>query len=269
MYGRRLGLIVLVVGFALAGAARIVDPGAPPVYDGVVPIEAYVWLDPPSGGLGGARGGQGAVQPENGQSGLIAISTPEPQPQAQIFATPGAIPFADGPLSVSIEPVPASVPPSDGNLASNIYRIDIIDSAGNSVSAQPDAGMTVYLRASDPALSDGSVERFDGTAWTVIASSLSGYGGGYTAVVGELGDFAVVAPFRFATLAPSGGGGGSTDETSSDFRWVLYGGAALVAIGLSVLLIRSLMARQSTPPPSRRRDQATRPPRKPRRGRRR
>ena len=62
---------------------------------------------------------------EGGQSGLIAVATPELSPQAQVFATPGSLTLPTGATSikVSIEPVQATVQPADGYIDGNVYRI--------------------------------------------------------------------------------------------------------------------------------------------------
>ena len=53
---RAAALSALGAGLLVIVAARLLVPAAPPLYDGVVPVEAYRWLDPPPGQLGGAKG---------------------------------------------------------------------------------------------------------------------------------------------------------------------------------------------------------------------
>jgi len=51
------GIRVLIVGSIVVLAAQLLAPlPGPPLYDGVIPVDAYRWLSPPPGGHGGAEG---------------------------------------------------------------------------------------------------------------------------------------------------------------------------------------------------------------------
>jgi hypothetical protein len=177
-------------------AARLVFPAAPPLYDGIVPIEPYLWLDPPAGDPGGAKGATAEIAVRSGKSPLVAVATAELEPQAQIFAPPGGLTLLPSARSikVSIEPVPSEGAPTDGHIDGNVYRIDVIDDTGTALTAPESARVTVDLRATDPAQAEATIERFSAGSWQPLRTSPSGFGGSFLSVVTEFGDFAVIVP---------------------------------------------------------------------------
>ena len=89
---RRTGVLALVLGVILIGLAQRIAPlTEPPLYDGVYVPQPYVWLVPPAGAKGGAKGAKGSVGVDGGANRLVAVATPEQDPQAQILATSGAL----------------------------------------------------------------------------------------------------------------------------------------------------------------------------------
>ena len=196
MTTRRIGLVTVAIGLLVIVSAQLAGPqGGPPLYDGIVPIEPYRWLEPPPGHPGGAEGAEAIVRVVSGQSELVAVGTPELSPQAQVFATPGALTLPAGTTSikVSIEPVAPVGEPADGYLDGNVYRILLTDQRGQPITAPEEARVSVVLRSADPAVLDATVERFDGTAWEKVRTSPPGVGSdSYVAIVTRFGDFAVV-----------------------------------------------------------------------------
>ncbi len=268
MAGRRVALATLAIGLLVIAAAQVLAPVAgPPLYDGVVPLEPYVWADPPPDHPGGAQGASATIAVEDGASDLVAVATPEMVPQAQVFAVPGALTLPGGATSikVSITPLGPSVTPSTGYIDGNVYRIALTDQAGTPVTANVAQRVTVLLRSADPSLVDETIALLDGATWQPLKTSPPDMpGGGLLAVVTEFGDFAVissgVSPYATApasdqasgssrppspstaetaspaTAAPSGapapGGGPSTD-----FPWLPLGVAGIAAVMLVTLRV--------------------------------
>jgi len=195
-----------LAGLLAAGAARLVAPGAPPLYDGIVPVPPYVWLQPPPGQSGGAQGATAIIPVTGGSSPLIAVATPELVPQAQVFAVPDSFELPPGARSieVAIEPIPTEGAPVDAHIDGNVYRITVTDQSGTALSAPSSARVSVVMRAADPTLGEADIARYAGGAWRPLTTSPSGQAG-FIPVVTDFGDFAV--------LAPGAAPGGSAEAT--------------------------------------------------------
>lgn len=205
-----LGAVVAMLGLVAGGRPSI------SLYDGVVPLEPYVYLDPPPGSPGNPKGATATLALQGGQSPLVAVATPELVPQAQLFAIPGSLVLPAGTtrIDVSIAAVePPPVPPSDGHIEGNVYAITVTSQAGAAVTADPAAQVSIILRAPDPLTATATIVRFDGSSWVSLKTDPSGLGATFTAVVTQFGDFAVLlpgpAPTGAATPAATGAGGGS------------------------------------------------------------
>jgi hypothetical protein len=190
----RLGLVILVAGALAIGLARIASPYGPTLYDGVVPIDPYRWLDPPGGAPGGAKGSTASLDVRGTQSPLVAIATPEQPPQAQIFAQPGALSLPTGTrtLTLSIVPVEAQALPATGQITGNVYRIAITNQAGAAVTAPASARVSVLLRAPDATLAQATIVELAGGSWRPLGTTPAGFGGTFLAVLTEFGDFGLV-----------------------------------------------------------------------------
>ena len=190
------GIRILIVGAAVVLAAQLLAPlPGPPLYDGVVPIDAYRWLSPPPGEHGGATGASVALRVSGSSSPLITLVTPELPPQAQLFAAPGALTMPAGTtsLSVSITPVPPEALPSDGHVAGNIYRITITTQAGGAVTAPSSADVTVILRHPDITAADATVSLLSNGVWQPLKTDAA-LAASFIAVVTTFGDFALISP---------------------------------------------------------------------------
>lgn len=186
--------LIVIAGVAIVALrSSTVVPG-PPLYDGVIAAEPYLWFDPPPRHPGGAEGATDTVKVEAGENHIVVVATAELPPQAQVIAQRGALlvePDATT-LSVSVTPVHATVKPADGYIDGNVYAFEITDQLGRPVSARAGAQATIVLRPADESLLEATIERFDGTAWVPLQTD----GGGpfaFQAVVTEFGQFAVVA----------------------------------------------------------------------------
>ncbi|HLY14807.1 MAG TPA: hypothetical protein VKR24_10685 [Candidatus Limnocylindrales bacterium] len=192
---RRIGLVALGLGVLLIGFAQRVAPlTEPPLYDGVYVPQPYVWLVPPAGAKGGAKGAKGSVGVDGTANRLIAVATPEQDPQAQLLATSGALVLPPGTTTVkfSIEPVLPVELPADGHIDGNVYRISVTNDAGTPLTAPASALVTVVMVSphTDP---DRSIELDNGQGWQKLTTQNQGPGV-WLAVVTAFGEFAVVAP---------------------------------------------------------------------------
>jgi hypothetical protein len=210
---RHLAIRVLAAGLLVAAASQLIAPlPGPPLYDGVVPTEAYRWLSPPPGEHGGAEGATAVVPVTGGQSPLITLSTTEVPPQAQVFAAPGALtmPPSTSSLSVEIQPVAVDVgtaPPADAHIAGNVYRITITTQTGVLVTAPAATEVTVILRSPDATATEGTVVQLVAGAWVPIKTDAEGSAASFVAIVTTFGDFALLepgpGPSTAATVGPS------------------------------------------------------------------
>lgn len=206
---RRLGWGLIGLGLVTALVAQTADPlGGPPLYDGVIVVEPYRWLDPPPGYLPGAEGVSEGIDIVHGEIDFVALGTEELPPQAQMIASPGALKVPAGATSLvaSITPVHTVRQPLDGYVAGNIYRFEVVDQLGRALAVPAGASLSIELRPSDQDLIEATVERFDGTTWTPQITE-SGGPFAFLANVSELGDFALVvqgaSPYQTSTPTQS------------------------------------------------------------------
>ena len=264
-----------MIGLGLAALSRVLVPGAPPLYDGVVVNEPYRWLEPPPGGLGGAQGFSSTDNLEAGGSPLIAAQTPEQPPQASVFAPPGALDLPPGTTSLktTITPIPAQGTPGSGHIAGNVYRIQITNQNGLATTAPADAFVSVVMRGPE-GTTEATIERFENGGWRPLETDHAGYTSGFLSIVTEFGDFALVAPGASETATASASNGatetttrtttGSTATTSeqgSSFSGIppvvllVMGGGILV---LGATAIYALRGRPQRPAPRKGRDRRRR-----------
>jgi hypothetical protein len=192
-----LGAVVAIAGLVLGGRPSIT------LYDGVVPAEPYRWLQPPPGAAGDPPPVTSTIPVSGGSSPLLAVATPELVPQAQVFAIPGGLKLPAGStrIDVSIRAVPPpDIAPADAHVAGNVYEIKVVNQAGVAATADPQAEVSVVLRAPDPLTATASLARWDGSTWQVMPSVAAGVGATFGAVVTQFGDFAIVLPGAEATL---------------------------------------------------------------------
>ncbi|HEX8941324.1 MAG TPA: hypothetical protein VF763_14305 [Candidatus Limnocylindrales bacterium] len=262
---RRLGLVVVAVGLALAWLVQVRAPVAgPPLYDGVITVDPYRYLDPPPGQRGDPLSASATEQPENGQSPVTAVATGEQPPQAQIFAAPGALVLPPGTTSiaVSISPVRPASQPSDGRLDGNVYRISLLNQGGAAIASAAGAKTTVVLRG--PAgVPDPRIEWYSGGAWNEMPTSPAGLADTYLTTVTDFGDFALVVPGAASSgPAPSEPVPTGAPVTPAPSPGAVAPGSAgsglatvaiVVALLLALLLVARVFVRPRQAPPGRRR----------------
>jgi hypothetical protein len=210
----RTGLVVVGLGIVAIGLAQWLAPlGAPPLYDGVTTVAPYLWLLPPAGSAGGAMGAEGTAGVDAGKNRLIAIATPELQPQAQLFATSGTFVLPKGTTSIklSIEPILPETLPANGHIEGNVYRFSITNQDGAALVAPATAEVTVGLRG--PFTTPSQVIAVnDGSGWRNLKTDDAGFAASYLAVVTGGGEYAMVAPGAggpYPTATPVGGAAAS------------------------------------------------------------
>lgn len=211
---RRVGLAMVGLGALLIGIAQAIAPlSQPPLYDGLFVNLPYVWLVPPAGAKGGAAGATGSTGLDGAKNRLIAVATPEVEPQAQLLATSGALVLPAGTTSIkfSIEPVLPQALPADGHIDGNVYRISVTNQAGAPLSAPASSLVTVVLR-SPHSDTDRTMELETAQGWQRLDTQNQGPGTWLT-VVTTFGDFAMVAPGAsgspYPTATPPAGPGAS------------------------------------------------------------
>ena len=271
---RQLAAIAIGIGAGVILVAGRLSPiAAPPLYDGVVPIDPYRWLHPPAGQAGSPQAASMTItvdQPP--QSPLVAVATPESPPQAQIFAPPGGLTMPAGvsSLQVTITPVDPVAAPSDGQVAGNVYRVVVTSQAGAPLSAPASARVSIVLR-SPIDLPDATIERFNGTGWQPLKTDSAGFASTYVAVVTDFGDFALVTASGQPASVPPSGAALPTPVASGGPTGVGQpapgggGGAGsflpliVAAVAIGILAGAALLSRRSPPPPP---VQRRRPPRR-------
>ena len=233
---------------------------APPLYDGIVVLEPYQWLDPPPDHPGGAQGANATVAVEDGLSDQLAVAVPGSPPQLQLIASSGALTIlpTTTSISVSIEPVHSRPAPAGSYIDGNSYRVDVVDQDGNAITAPASAYVSLILRPADPGLMDATIERFDGRRWQPLETDSAGAAGFFT-VVTQFGEFALVAagvsPYPTLSPAPAGASptsaGPEPSPTVSPPAGAPPGGPAsvLLAVAFGAALVIVLVARLRRRPP--------------------
>ena len=218
MPGRRVALAVIALGIGMAAAAQLGAPLAgPPLYDGVVVVQPYVYVNPPAGKPGGAKGASAHVSMNGPKNAVVAVATPEQPPQAQVVAGDGTLilPSSATALDVSITPLDPTVGASAVGAAEvlgNVYRIAIVDQAGAAATALPSSLVTVVIRAPGD-VAGAQVGQVINGAWYPLKSEPM-FGSTYVAVVTSFGDFAVIVPGTSPAI-PSGPGASPGTGTST------------------------------------------------------
>lgn len=251
-----VGWGLVAVGALLALAAQIADPiPGPPLYDGVIVVEQYLWLDPPEGYPEGATGVTESIGVSGGTNDVVAVGTPELPPQAQLIGIEGSLRLPAGATSITVTITPIEPPgpqPPNGYIDGNVYRFVVTDQAGNPVVAALDASLSVVLRQADQTVLDATINRFDGVEWRPLETTPDLFSGVVTNVT-EFGDLAVVAkgispyqtqvlssPNPVATPAPTSSsaapGAASTSPSGGDGTSV-PGLAVVVPVLLGACLI--------------------------------
>ena len=149
--------------------------------------------------------------------------------------------------------------PSDGQIAGNVYRIQVTDQTGAPITAPESGKVTVVLRGPADVV-DATIEQFSGAGWQRLKSQPAGFGSSFIAIVTTFGDFALVtsggAPASGpASQAPSGAAAPSVGAEASPSGPTSSGsggiGSALpvivVVAGLAMVIGVFVASRRSRP----------------------
>lgn len=192
---RWLGLGLVALGTATALVAQAANPfPGPPLYDGVIVVEPYLWLDPPEGYPEGATGAKQSIGVSAARNENVVVGTPEQPPQAQLIGVRGSMQLPAGATSILVTITPLARPapePLDGYIDGNVYRFAVTDQAGRMVTPKAHTSVSIILRPADPTLSEATIERFDGVAWQPLGTTPD-LAAAFVTIVSEFGDFAVV-----------------------------------------------------------------------------
>jgi hypothetical protein len=217
----RLPAVVLLIGLALTSLAAMTSPlRTAPLFDGVFVEDPFRWVSPPPGAPGDPTSAKAEQPVTDGAVPLLAVSTDEVPPQAQIIAQADAFAISADTTSVTVSIVPSAA--KDPAISGNVYRFSVTDAQGAPIEIRPGAKVTIVVRASQPNLV-AQVARFDGTAWVTLPTEYGGLPDLFAANITQLGDFAVVvtgpSPSGSAASAtgtgspaPSAGSGGSSQD---------------------------------------------------------
>lgn len=202
-------------------AAQVARPVHLPLFDGVVVVDPYRYLSPPSGGEGSPTSGKGTFPIEAGKSPSFAVYTSETPPQAELLAKGGELAVGSGTSSVTvtIDPVPPAGSSSQA-VAGNVYRFAVVDQSGAALELAAGQTITLAMRGPPGTAVDATIARFADGAWQPVKTAPSGLQDLFLTNAEAFGDFAVLGQ-----VAPSANG--------LDPELLLW---ALVGAGLIVLV---------------------------------
>ena len=232
MTARRGWGVVLVSMVALTLVWRFLPEGSPPIYDGQCIADPYVTL-----GSSPAPKAATVTYPASKSFPAADVYTPETPPQAQILMEPGTFDDAT-PVTVSITAVPApAAKPPNGTIEGNVYRFSAVSATGVELEPRSTA-LAVYiflrgLRSVPPP----TIDRFNGTSWTPLATLNSGCGNTFEAIPATMGDFAAVGP---------AGGGATPQPSGGSISAVVIIGGLVVLLIIVVAVLFTLERRRTT-----------------------
>jgi hypothetical protein len=217
-----VGLGFLACGLAMIVAAQAAPPVTAPLFDGVVVVEPYRYLDPPPGADGSPSSASGTFALNAGQNPGFAVYTAETPPQAELLAHGGELSIGPGTTSVkvAIEPIPPPPGTSADAIAGNVYRFVVTDQSGAALVLVPGQSITLALRGPSGVAPDAAIARFTNGAWERLATEPSG-----------LQDLFITNANAFGDLALLGQVTATANGIDPEFLFF-----ALAAAGLTVLV---------------------------------
>ena len=195
---RAVGAASMILGLLAAATVQVGSPVAmPPLYDGVVVVAPYVYVNPPAGQPAGAKGTSEHLRMIGHASPQVVAATSEQPAQAQLVAQQGSLVLPSTATSIDVRITPLD--PQDGagatgaaRILGNVYRITIVDQDGHAATAPASALVSVVLRAPSD-VPGATLALLVGDAWRPLRSS-PGFGSTFVTVATRFGDFAVIVP---------------------------------------------------------------------------
>jgi hypothetical protein len=200
---RIVGLGSLACGLAMIAAAQSAAPARAPLFDGVVVVEPYRYLDPAPGADGSPTSASATLAIDAGKSPSFAVYTSETPPQAELLAHGGELSIGPGATSVkvTIDPIPPPQGTSSGAIAGNVYRFAVTDQSGAALALLPGQSITLALRGPAGVALDAVIARFEGGAWQRLATEPSGLQDLFITNADAFGDLALLGQ---VTAKPNG-----------------------------------------------------------------
>jgi len=185
--------VVLALGATLALAAQLASPVAIPLYDGVPILDPYRYLSPTGSQAGSPTDYADQKALDNGSSPAFAAGTTEQPPQAQLISAPKAFvpPTGATELNITIEAVAPEEMPTQGSIAGNVYRFQVLDDNGVDFKLAGDPKPTLTLRSPE-GVADAVIGHLTADGWVALATDHAGALGLFSTEVTELGDFALL-----------------------------------------------------------------------------
>lgn len=225
MTSRRLGVLLILGGSALALAIQVASPVFVPLYDGVQIAEPYRYLHPTGDQVGDPTSASITEPVAEGVSPVVVAPTTEIPPQAQLIAQRDAFVLTAGATSIvaTITPIEPPAPPPTGPILGNAYRFLVTDQSGTELRIRTcDGCASIALRAPDGG-PPATVMRFDDGAWVPVLTRHGGAVALYQTNPVATGIYAVVA------TGESAGG--------IDIVVLLAGGGIALILGAFVALL--------------------------------
>ena len=205
----RAALVSVALGLLVAAGAQVAWPLAtPPLYDGVLVVAPYVWVNPPPGQPGGAQGSSAHLRMLGHTAPQVVAGTPEEPAQAQIVAQQGSLvlPSSATSIDVGITPLDPQVDAGAtgaGQVLGNVYRITIVDQDGHVATAPASALVSVVLRSPSD-VQGAQLGLLVGNAWQPQKTE-DGFQSELLTVATRFGDFAVIVPGAAPSSEPTSG----------------------------------------------------------------
>jgi hypothetical protein len=198
----------------LVAVGWLLTPHAVPVYDGIgSPDEPYRYVSTPPGATdagkpaGGAQATLSVVGGVNAE--LASLRSDEVGPQVWLYVPVGVLAAPGRKVTVKVVPEAPTLPPADGPIDGNVYRVSLTDPAGPVTLNSSES--TISLRAITAKQPGPVIEHRlgPGQKWRLLDTSRTG-NDIYSGVLPGAGDYALVhSSLGQARGFPSGGSGGS------------------------------------------------------------
>jgi hypothetical protein len=234
MTSRRLGVLLVLGGSALALAVQIAAPVVVPLYDGVQIAEPYRYLHPSPGQVGSPTSANVIEPMTEAVSPVLVVATTEIPPQAQLIAQRDAFVLTQDATSIlaTIEPIDPPGQPATGTILGNAYRFSVTDQHGTALRIRACEGcVSIAMRAPDGG-PQGTIMRFEGGAWVPVVTRHGGAVALYQTNPEATGIYAVVA----------------TSESGGTDIVILLAGAGIALIFLAFISLLFLHARSGSRP---------------------